>query len=216
MVPRGEVGRFIEEAKAFMARAAPDYSRGPDCTGIISPRHLDRLNEMLAEARERQVKIIDLEEGGVCDPATRRMPMSLALDPPEDSRLMREEIFGPILPVVPYDNLDQAIDRVNAGERPLALYVFGDDLARARYVLDSTTSGGAAINTCAAQSALPSLGFGGSGSSGMGRHHGIEGFREFSNQRGVVTRGSGDIFDHFYVPYSKAGQLVSALTGAGT
>lgn len=215
LVPRAEVEPFVGAARDFMRRAAPDYSRGAECTGMISRRHLDRIVGMLAEARDRQVRIVDLEENGVIDPATRRMPMSLLIDPPADLRAMTEEIFGPLLPVVPYDDLDQAIARVNAGERPLGLYVFGDDPAVTGRVLDETHSGGAAINTCAVQSALPSMGFGGSGHSGMGRHHGIEGFREFSNQRGVVVRGEGDMIDAFYSPYAKAAALVDAALGGG-
>ena len=84
-------------------------------------------------------------------------------------------------------------------------------------MLAATTSGGAAVNTCAIQSALPSMGFGGSGMSGMGRHHGIEGFREFSNPRGVFIRGdTADHIDAFYVPYAKAAALVDAALSATT
>lgn len=214
LVPRAEVPAFVEHAQAFMAANAPDYSRGPDCTGIISQRHLDRLTDMLSEARERQTEIVVLEDDGVIDPVTRRMPMVLAIAPASDLRIMREEIFGPILPVVPYDDLQAAIDGINAGERPLGLYVFGDDEAMIAKVLDSTHSGGAAVNTCATQAALPSLAFGGVGMSGMGRHHGIEGFREFSNPRGVVVRGkTGDLIEAFYAPYTKAAAVVQAALG---
>ena len=131
---------------------------------------------MLSEARDRQARIVTLQDDEKIDRITRRMPMSLIVDPAPDLRVMTEEIFGPLLPVVPYDNLADAIAGINAGERPLGLYVFGDDAAVTDGVLASTTSGGAAVNTCAIQSALPSMGFGGSGMSGMGRHHGIEGF----------------------------------------
>ena len=193
-----------------MAKAAPAYSRGDECTGIISLRHLARIEDMLGEARERQVNIIELEDDGATDADTRRMPISLAIDPPGDLRIMQEEIFGPILPVVPYDDLDAAIASINAGERPLGLYIFSNDAALADKVIADTHSGGAAVNTCAVQSALPSMGFGGSGMSGMGRHHGIEGFREFSNQRGVVVRGEGDMIDAFYSPYAKAAAIVDA------
>lgn len=212
-VPRGELGRFVDLAAEFMQRVASDYSRGPDCTGIISPRHLDRLCEMLQEARDRPCTVVDLERDGRVDRTTRRMPMSLVVDPPPDLRIMQEEIFGPILPVVPYDSIDAAIERINAGDRPLGLYVFGDDRAAVDRVLGNVTSGGAAVNACAAQGALPSLAFGGVGASGMGRHHGLEGFREFSNPRGVVVRGTGDQFDAFAAPYAKAAALVKAVLG---
>ena len=213
LVSRAEVEAFVGHAQDYMRRAAPDYSRGDDCTGIVSPRHLDRIRALLTEAEERQSRIVTLEDGGVVDPGTRRMPLSLVIDPAADLRLMHEEIFGPILPVVPYDDLDAAIAGINAGERPLGLYVFSADSALTDRVLAATTSGGAAVNCCAIQSALPSMGFGGSGMSGMGRHHGIEGFREFSNPRGVFVRGSGDHIDAFYAPYSKAAALVAAALG---
>ena len=120
---------------------------------------------------------------------------------------MREEIFGPILPVKPYD-LDEAIGRVTAGERPLALYAFTHDAAAAEDLLRRTTSGGACINAAAIHGALPSLPFGGIGLSGLGRHHGIEGFREFSNLRGVFVRGEGDLIEAFAPPYGPAAQAI--------
>ncbi|HVR89820.1 MAG TPA: aldehyde dehydrogenase family protein [Novosphingobium sp.] len=215
LVARDEVDDFVSEARSFMARAAPDYAKGADCTGIISDRHLDRLKDMLAEAEQRQTRIVHLEENAQIDPATRRMPISLVIDPPVDLRIMREEIFGPLMPVVPYDDLDEAIEWINAGERPLGLYVFGENEIDTDRVLSETSSGGAAVNTCALQGGLPSLAFGGSGNSGMGRHHGIEGFREFSNPRGIVVRGKeGDHIDAFYAPYSKAAAMVDAALGS--
>src|SRR5678816_232343 len=129
LVPRGEIDRFVALAVEFVQRAASDYSRSPDCTGIISPRHLDRLCDMLQEARDRQCTIVELERDGRIDRATRRMPMSLVVDPPAELRIMQEEIFGPILPIVPYDSIDAAIARINDGDRPLGLYVFGDGRA---------------------------------------------------------------------------------------
>jgi coniferyl-aldehyde dehydrogenase len=213
LVPRAELDRFVALAVEFVQRVASNYSRSPDCTGIISPRHLDRLCEMLQEARDRQCTIVELERDGRIDRETRRMPMSLVVDPPIDLRIMEEEIFGPILPVIPYESVDEAIARINYGARPLGLYVFGDDRAVVDHVLGNVTSGGAAVNACAAQGALPSLAFGGVGASGMGRHHGLEGFREFSNPRGVVVRGTGDHFDAFSAPYAKAAALVAAALG---
>ena len=140
--------------------------------------------------------------------------MRLVLDPDPALKIMQEEIFGPLLPIVPYDDLEEALAIINGAERPLGLYVFGQDQAQIDHVLATTASGGAVVNACALQGALPSLGFGGVGMSGMGRHHGIEGFREFSNQRGVVVRGEGDQIDAFFAPYAKAEAIVQhVLTG---
>lgn len=215
LVPRADLETFVDLARAHMAATAPNYSRSQNCTGIVSLRHLDRLEAMLDEAGRRQTRIVPLEDDAVVDRATRRMPISLVIDPAADLALMTEEIFGPILPVLPYDDLDVAIALINASDRPLGLYVFGDDPATIEHVLATTMSGGACVNACALQGALPSLGFGGSGTSGMGRHHGIEGFREFSNQRGVVVLGTGGMIDAFYAPYEKAEAIVQMVMAGG-
>jgi coniferyl-aldehyde dehydrogenase len=137
------------------------------------------------------------------------------MDPPDELGLMQEEIFGPILPVKAYDALEDAIDHVNAGERPLALYVFAHDEDVAEDVLLRTTSGGACVNSAAAHGALPSLPFGGIGQSGSGRHHGIEGFREFSNLRAVFVRGEGDMLEAFAPPYGPAAQAIADTAFGG-
>jgi coniferyl-aldehyde dehydrogenase len=203
LVPRDDVDHFVALATEQVRGEVPNYSRSDDCTGIISLRHLDRIAAMIDEARAAGARIVEPEEGGTIDRDTRRMPLTLVIDPPADTAVMREEIFGPILPVVPYDSVEDAIAFVNAGERPLGLYVFGDEDTAAR-VVERTSSGGAAINCCAMQGALTTMGFGGVGNSGTGRHHGIEGFREFSNPRGVFVRGTGDAIAAFYPPYSPA------------
>jgi coniferyl-aldehyde dehydrogenase len=111
-------------------------------------------------------------------------------------------------PAASVDDLQEAVAGINAGERPLGLYVYSQDMQVAEDVLKQTTSGGACVNVCAVQGALPSLGFGGVGQSGNGRHHGIEGFREFSNPRGVVVRGTGDLADAFLPPYGGVAQAI--------
>ncbi|MEA2459630.1 MAG: aldehyde dehydrogenase, partial [Thermoleophilaceae bacterium] len=169
------------------------------------------IQNLIEDAQSRGCDVRPLEEGGEIDPNTRQLPMSIVLDPPDDLALMQEEIFGPILPVKAYDELDEAIGHVNAGERPLALYVFSKDEQVADDVLERTTSGGACVNAAAVHGALPSLPFGGIGQSGSGRHHGIEGFREFSNLRGVFVRGEGDMIEAFAPPY---GDVAQAVVGA--
>lgn len=211
LVPRGQVDRFVELAQEFVGA---DYASGPDCTGIISGRHLDRLTGLVEEAHAAGTRVVPL--GGEGDAARRQLPISLVVDPPAHLGVMTEEVFGPVLPVVPYDTLEQAVDHVNDGERPLALYVFSKDAATAEQVLATTTSGGACVNTCASHAALPSMGFGGIGQSGSGRHHGVEGFREFSNPRGVFVRGEGDLIEAFLPPYGATAQaVVDAVMGGG-
>jgi len=211
LVPRARMQEFVDLARQYVQENVADYSRSGDCTGIITERHFDRVVELREQARDAGYQVVELEEGGVTDRASRRMPIALVLDPGPELGVSKEEIFGPLLPVRPYDQLDDAIDLINDGERPLGLYVFGHDDAQVARVLDQTTSGGACVNACAMQGAVPSLGFGGSGNSGMGRHHGIEGFREFSNPRGVVVRGEQDMIDAFYPPY---GDALGAITSA--
>ena len=206
LVPRAQVDAFVSHAEQYLARELPGYASSADCTGIITERHLERITAMADEARDSGARIVAL--GGDGDRPTRRLPLALVIDPPGQLRIMQEEVFGPILPVVPYDTLDEALAVVNAGERPLGLYVYSKDPQIAEHVLRQTTSGGACVNVCAVQGALPSLGFGGVGHSGSGRHHGIEGFREFSNPRGVVVRGTGDLVDAFLPPYGPAAQAI--------
>ena len=210
-VPRAELDNFARMASEFMAAAMPGYARSAACTGIVSDRHLERIAEMLAEAEDRNVRVVTLETDGKVDRESRQMPLSLVLDPPDDLRMMQEEIFGPILPVVPYDNVDDVIVRINLKDRPLGVYVMGTDVAVIEHILGETVSGGAAVNMAAVQAGLKDLGFGGVGMSGMGRHHGIDGFREFSNQRGFVVRGEGPHFDAFVSPAQSASELVGQV-----
>lgn len=211
MVPRAQVDRFVELAQQVVPA---DYASGPDCTGIISERHLDRLTGLVDESREAGARVVPV--GGEGDAERRQLPISLVVDPPASLGVMTEEVFGPVLPVVPYDTLEDAVARINDGERPLALYVFSKDRDVAEQVLTTTTSGGACINTCASHAALPSMGFGGIGQSGSGRHHGIEGFREFSNPRGVFVRGEGDLTEAFLPPYGPTAQaIVDAVMSGG-
>ena len=217
LVPRESLEDFARLAAEHVRDAMPGFCESDSCTGIISTRHLERIERLLDDARARGCDVRALEEGADVDPARRQLPISLVLDPPDDLGLMQEEIFGPVLPVKAYDDLDEAIDHVNTGERPLALYVFTKDEAVSDDVLRRTTSGGACVNAAAVHGALPSLGFGGVGQSGSGRHHGIEGFREFSNLRGVFVRGEGDLIEAFAPPYGPQAQALvdAAFSGAG-
>lgn len=208
LCPSAEINTFIDAVKRLFDSSLAGYTSSADNTGLISDRHIDRVKALVKEAEEAGIKSIALGGDAPKDNQKRQLPLTLLVDPARDLRVMQEEVFGPVLPIVPYDNLDSAIDEINTGERPLGLYVFGDDIDAANKIINNTNSGGAAINCAALQGALPSLPFGGSGNSGMGRHHGVEGFREFSNPRGVFTRSkdSVDSIKAFMPPYGSLGE----------
>jgi coniferyl-aldehyde dehydrogenase len=215
LVPRDQLEQFAALAAEHVSREMPGYCTSESCTGIITTRHLERIERLLTDAAAQGCDVRPLETAGAPDPASRQLPLTLVIDPPDDVQLMQEEIFGPVLPVLAYDSLDEALDHVNTGERPLALYVFAKDEAVSDEVLRRTVSGGACVNTAAVHGALPSLPFGGIGHSGSGRHHGVEGFREFSNLRAVFVRGEGDLIEAFVPPYGPMAQAVidGALAG---
>jgi coniferyl-aldehyde dehydrogenase len=131
------------------------------------------------------------------------VPSTLVLDPSEDAEVMRNEIFGPILPVKTYHSIDEVIAYVNAHDRPLALYIYTKDDELADRMLKKTVSGGACVNAAAIHAAVPSLPFGGIGNSGMGRHHGFEGFLTFSHQKAVFKSGFGYNPKLMYPPYGR-------------
>jgi len=188
LVPHDRLNEFVGLLQHQLEEHFVEGNGSKHATGIINHRHVERLQSWLDEAREGGAQIIQV--GTATDPAKRNMPFTLVVNPPADCKLMQEEIFGPILPVLPYQDIDDAIAQVNAGERPLGLYVFANNTDLVEQVTANTSSGGVAVNTAAMQAGLPSLPFGGIGASGMGRHHGFEGFLEFSNPRGYYEQGS--------------------------
>lgn len=208
LCPRGELSAFTQAAEELFESKLPDYAISADNTGIISERHVKRIKDLVSEAEHAGVKSIKLGGEAAGNNIRRQLPLTLLIDPTPELRVMQEEIFGPVLPIVPYDDLDSAIDKINEGERPLGLYVFGDNIDAANALINNTNSGGAAINCAALQGALPALPFGGSGNSGMGRHHGVEGFREFSNPRGIYIRPSAnkDLVKAFFPPFAAIGE----------
>ena len=158
----------------------------------MNVRHYARLRGLLDDARAKGARVV--ETGPSPEQAKRRahtLPPTLVLDVRDDMRIMQEEIFGPVLPIVTYRDLDEAIAFVNARPRPLALYYFGSSAANRTRVLTRTTSGGVTINGTLLHYAQDDLPFGGVGPSGFGAYHGIEGFRTFSHQKAVFELGGG-------------------------
>lgn len=201
LVPRDQMEQLVGMLQEHCARTTPNFSRGLSVTGLISDKHVDRIGAMLDDARKRGARIVELEEGGVEDRKRRTMPLRLVVDPPLDSRVATEEIFGPILPIIPYDDFERAIAQINAGGSPLGIYLFSQDQSEIDQLVARTRSGGVTINGAALHCCSPNLGFGGIGASGFGRHHGIEGFQEFSNKRAMFVRGPVDAADFIFPPY---------------
>ncbi len=182
-----------DRAEAFARLVAQEAARmlptlaGPDCTSIVTDAHLARLQSMLREAEASGARL--LRHPKPDDATQRRMGPVVVLDPPPDGALMRDEIFGPVLPVVAVRDLDAALAFLAPRPHPLALYCLTDDAATLGRVLDATVSGGVAVNATLLHCAQPSLPFGGRGPSGMGAYHGEDGFRRFSHRRAVFAAG---------------------------
>jgi len=178
LVPRDRLEVFTAELR----KSVTTYF-GTAMTSIFGGQ-AKRLQALLDEARARGVRI---EELGPTLPALGCGPCAL-IDPPPDIGVSREEIFGPLLPVLPYESLDQALGHIRAGDHPLALYLFGRDKATISRALKQTRSGAAVINDSLIHAAIDDLPFGGVGASGMGRYRGKDGFDRFSNMKAVFER----------------------------
>ena len=185
MVPAGQGLAIARRLAAAMRKLYPTFAGNPDYTAIISERHLRRLRSLVEEARGRGAVLIEIASE---DGADRRFAPVLVLGADPDSTLMREEIFGPVLPIVEYDGIDAAIAHVNERDRPLALYWFGRDAARRERILRETVSGGVTVNDCMLHIAQEHQPFGGVGASGMGAYHGEWGFRTFSKEKPVFIQ----------------------------
>ena len=203
LVPRGREDDFITEARRVVARCYPELPTTPDYTHIVDARHYARLQAYVDDACARGATVVELAPGVAADAATRRLPPLLLRGVDQSMRVMNEEIFGPLLPLVVFDDLEQAIAFVNARARPLALYFFERSAAAIERVLDATVSGGVTINDTLLHVAQDELPFGGVGPSGMGRYHGFAGFATFSVQKSVFRQSRFSGIGLFKPPYGK-------------
>lgn len=181
-LPRAAIEPFIALAQAIVTRRYGSLASA-DYTSIIDARAWQRLLETLKDARARGARVIPLLPGPALDEPAHRMAPHLVIGAPPDSRLLQGEIFGPLLPLLPYDRLEEAVDALRQPPRPLAFYPFTRDRARLRTLLDCVPSGGVSVNDTLVHVAQPDLPFGGVGASGMGQYHGREGFLAFSHLR---------------------------------
>ncbi|MDM8354615.1 coniferyl aldehyde dehydrogenase [Pandoraea communis] len=202
LVPREKLDAFVATAKQVAARLYPDAVNNSQYTSIVSARHFERLSGLVAEAAAQGATSYELFDTPA-QASRRRLPPVVLTGVHDGMRVMREEIFGPLLPVVPYDDLDAAIAYVNERPRPLALYVFDTDNSRIDQVVDSTISGGVTINDTLLHVAEHALPFGGVGASGMGGYHGEAGFRTFSKEKPIFRQARWNGAGLLNPPYGK-------------
>ena len=165
---------------------------------MIDDRNFARLKKLLDDTVAKGARVAC---GGQTDAAERYIAPTVLTDVAPDTAVMAEEIFGPILPVLSYKSWGEVAPFITARDKPLALYVFGEDRARVDSIIDATTAGGTCVNNTVIHFANPNLPFGGVGASGSGNYHGVFGFRAFSHERAVLRQGRIDMLKTVYPPY---------------
>lgn len=221
LLPRGQEQAFEQAYRKAVAQLFPQIAGNPDYAAIINPKHLYRLRTLAQQAQMQGAQVQWLEDGA--QPAERmapaqwgdlqhrQLPPALVWNVHSEMDIMREEIFGPLLPVISYDRLDDVIQALNAGERPLALYWFGQDERLRDRVLRRTVSGGVTVNDTLMHVAHDNLPFGGIGPSGWGAYHGEHGFLRFSHQKAVFLQAKWSPASWLYPPYGARFERIMAL-----
>lgn len=208
LVPEEKEEAVIGGLRSAASAMYPKLLDNPDYTAVVNERHHVRLQGYLDDARAKGGEVIEVNPAGEDFAASNgtKMPLYIVRNPTDDMAVMRDEIFGPVLPVKRYAAIDEAIDFVNRRDRPLGLYYFGKDAAEERAVLGRTISGGATVNDVIFHISAEELPFGGIGPSGMGAYHGHDGFKTFSHARAVYRQPKIDIakLAGFKPPYGAA------------
>ncbi len=206
LVPRGKSAEFAEAVRDAFGKLYPKVGGNVEYTSIITERHAARLRQMLDDAKAKGATIVRC---GTDAGAGRQIPLHVLTNVNDGMQVMQEEIFGPILPVLEYDRLDDAMAMVRRGERPLSLYAFGLSGSDEGRLLRETHAGGVTINDWGWHVFQHDLPFGGIGNSGMGSYHGEEGFRELSHGKSVFKRHRWFPIGLFYPPYGNIVQRLS-------
>ena len=209
LTPQDRLDETAEAIAGAARKLYPEIDTTDDYTSIVSDRHFARLKALVDEARDRGVKIVEIGSANALHPQ-RKLPLTLAVDPPKDLGLMQEEIFGPILPILPTGAQDDAIAHINAGDRPLALYWYGSNNDARDRVLQETVSGGVTVNDALWHVAQENLPFGGVGKSGLGAYHGLAGFETFSHMKPVFYQSRFASGALLHPPYTeKTDKIIS-------
>jgi coniferyl-aldehyde dehydrogenase len=216
LVPERRLDEFIKQTVDTVEKFYPTLAANPDYTSIINDRHYRRITQYVAEAKASGTRVVEINPKHETLPAeTRKLPPTLVIEPGDNLSIMREEIFGPVLPIKTYRGLDQAIDYVNGHPRPLALYYFGADQNKRDEVLQKTVSGGASVNTTLFHFVAENLPFGGIGPSGIGAYHGEFGFQTFSHRKGVFLQSRFNAARFLYPPFGRLTNLMLKFLSRG-
>lgn len=212
-VHRDDKDNFVREVKAAVTRMHPKFSRGPDFTRVHLDRQRQHLAALTADAVQRGAKV-DVLDGTPIDQlaAADRFPPVIVVDPPMDSAIMRDEVFGPLLPIVAYETLEEVAEMLTRMSRPLALYFIGGSAEQKEFMLKNTYSGGVSFDDVQFHIMMQDVGQGGVGESGMGRYLGFEGFKTMSNCKSFAQRPWIDVTKYINPPYSPG--LLKALRKA--
>jgi len=202
----------IDNIRTSVSEQYPALLHNDDYTSVINSRNFERLQGYLEDAIAKGAEAIEVNPADEDFKSSngRKMPLTILRNVDDSMAVMQEEIFGPLLPIKRYGQIDEAIDYVNQHDRPLGLYYFGSDKNEEEQVLSRTTSGGVTINDVLFHVAMDDLPFGGVGPSGMGHYHGFDGFKEFSHQRAIFRQTGVDVakLGGLKPPYGKAMQKV--------
>ncbi len=210
LCPHDKVDSFAYEFTKVIKDRYPTMPDNDDYTAIINERQLWRLKGYLTDAEEKNATLVSINPADENFDGTRKLPITLVLNTKDDMSVLKDEIFGPILPIVAYDNIEDAIQYVNSKPRPLALYYFDWNHDRASSIIERTHSGGVCVNDTLNHVMADDVPFGGIGPSGIGHYHGKEGFLNFSKTKGVVRKGVIDLSAFVAPPWDKP--LFHALT----
>lgn len=216
LLPEKRLGEFRSLAMRVVAEMYPRLVNNPDYTRIINERQYQRLRSLVDDSRRGGADVIEVNPGGeTCSEANRVFPPTLLFNVHDEMPVMQEEIFGPILPVIPYSRLDEAVEYINARPHPLAFYYFDQRGRRVQEVVCKTVAGGVTVNDCMFHVGQPGLPFGGCGPSGMGQYHGFDGFETFSKKKGVFLQSRWTALGMLRPPYGeRARRILRFIVGS--
>ena len=204
LIPADRIDALVKALSASVGALYPQLGANPDYTSIINDRHYARLAALIADAEAKGARVVRLNPGNQLLPEReRKLAPTLLVDVRDDMAAMREEIFGPILPIETYSTLDEAIAKINARPRPLALYAFGGDARSRTHLLQQTIAGGVTLDDTLWHFCNEGLPFGGVGASGYGAYHGERGFLAFTHEKAVFTQPRLALTRLLYPPYRK-------------